>query len=210
MPLDPPVVILADGAFPTHDIPVEALHSAGTLICCDGAANRLVGQSPVPTVVVGDLDSLSAVARKGFGDRLVSLPSQQASDLEKALRWAAENGAEQVTVLGATGRREDHSLGNLLMLLTDFGMPVSLLTDTGTFSAVRESRSFGAFPGQSVSLFPESAAVHITTSGLEYPIDNGPLAPLHRGTSNRCTGEEFSVVTVGGAVLVYQGFAPDP
>ena len=210
MPLDPPVVILADGAFPTHHIPVDALHGAGTLICCDGAANRLVGQSPAPTVVVGDLDSLSAAAREGFGDRLVSLPSQQASDLEKALLWAAENGAEQATVLGATGRREDHSLGNLLMLMTDFGMQVNLLTDTGTFSAVRESRSFGSFPGQSVSLFPESAEVLITTSGLEYPLENRPLVPLHRGTSNRCAGDKFSVVTVGGAVLVYQGFAPEP
>ena len=36
-----PVVILANGSFPTHHIPIEQLKMAGTVICTDGAANYL-------------------------------------------------------------------------------------------------------------------------------------------------------------------------
>ena len=206
MPLRPPVVILADGVFPTHQRPLEALHLAGTLICCDGAADQLLRRGITPHLVVGDLDSLSSAARKAFHDRLAPMPSQDTGDLEKALRRAAEEGAEGVTVLGATGDRDDHSLGNLLMLWTDFGLDVTMLTDSGALYAVRGNRTFTAFEGQAVSLFPESAQVRITTSGLAFPLKNRPLTALHRGTSNHSLGPEFSVAVTGGTVLVFQGF----
>ncbi len=203
-----PVVILADGAFPTHDRPLEVLRGAGTLICCDGAANKLIGRSPEPDAVVGDLDSISEEARSAFHDRLVELPSQQSSDLEKALRWVAGKGAKEVTIIGATGLREDHSLGILLMLWTDFGLELTLLTDTGQFTVVRAARSFRSFEGQDVSLFSESSRVRITTSGLAYPLQDVPLSAPHKGTSNLSLGPVFSVAVTGGAVLVYQGYPP--
>lgn len=206
MPLNPPVIVLADGAFPTHHRPLEALHKAGTLICCDGAANYLLGRSPEPDMVVGDLDSLSTEARAAFHDRLVELPSQQANDLEKALQWAAGEGAKEVIIVGATGRRDDHGLGNLLMLWTDFGLDVTLLTDSGQFTVVHAARTFHSFEGQDVSLFPESSRARITTSGLAYSLQDTPLSALHKGTSNRSLGASFSVEASGGAVLVYQGY----
>lgn len=208
MPLNPPVVILADGAFPTHHRPLEALHRAGTLICCDGAANKLIGRSPEPDAVVGDLDSLSEEARSALHDRLVELPSQQSNDLEKALRWAVGKGAKEVTILGATGLRDDHSLGNLLLLWTDFDLDLTLLTDTGQFTVLRATRSIGSFEGQDVSLFPESSRVRITTSGLAYSLRDAPLSAPHKGISNRSLGPAFTVEVSGGAVLVYQAYPP--
>lgn len=206
MSLKPPVVVLADGAFPAHHRPLETLRKAGTLICCDGAANSLVGHSLEPDAVVGDLDSLSEEARSAFHDRLVELPSQQSSDLEKALQWAAGEGAKEVTILGALGLRDDHGLGNLLMLWTDFGLDLTLLTDTGQFTVVRASCSFRSFEGQDVSLFSESSRVRITTSGLAYSLQDTPLSAPHKGTSNRSLGPVFSVTVTGGAVLVYQDY----
>ncbi len=206
MSFPPPVVILADGAFPTHDRPLEVLRGAGTLICCDGAANKLIRRTPEPDAVVGDLDSISEEARSAFHDRLVELPSQQSNDLEKALRWVAGKGVKEVTILGATSRLEDHSLGNLLMLWTDFGLDLTLLTDTGQFTVVRTDRSFRSFEGQAVSLFPESSLVRITTSGLAYSLQDAPLSAPHKGTSNRSLGPAFSVMVTGGTVLVYQGY----
>ena len=208
MSFNPPVVILTDGVFPTHGRPLEVLRKAGTLICCDGAANKLIGWTPQPDAVVGDLDSLSEEARTAFHDRLVELPSQQSGDLEKALRWVAGKGAKEVTILGATGLRDDHNLGNLLMLWTDFGLDITLLTDTGQFTVVRTARSFRSFEGQVVSLFPESSRVLITTSELVYPLQDAPLSTPYEGTSNRSLGPVFSVMVTGGAVLVYQDYPP--
>ncbi|UCD38502.1 MAG: thiamine diphosphokinase [Fidelibacterota bacterium] len=206
MPLKPPVVILADGAFPTHSYPLKILYSAGTLICCDGAANRMLGSEREPDVVVGDLDSITPEARSAFQNQLVELSSQQSNDLEKALKWAAEEGASQVTILGAVGLREDHSLGNLLMLWTDFGAEITLLTDSGQFIPVHTYHDFHSFEGQEVSLYPDSAHVRITTSGLAFALRDSALSSAHKGTSNRSLGGTFSVEVAGGTVLVYQGY----
>lgn len=206
MRLDPPVVVLADGAFPTHERPLAALREAGTLICCDGGANQLLGQPRLPDVVLGDLDSLNEQAHAAFGDRLVKLPSQQSNDLEKALKWAAEQGAQAVTVLGATGLRDDHAFGNLLMLWTDFGLDVTLLTDSGAFTVVRGRREYAAFAGQVVALFPETTHTRITTTGLAYALKDHPLSAHHKGNSNRSLGDTFSLRVTGGAVVIYQGY----
>ncbi len=206
MPLKPPVIILAAGAFPEHIRPLEALRGAGTLICCDGAADHLLEQARYPDVVVGDLDSISEEARAALKDRLVVLPSQQLNDLEKAIQWAAGEGAGEVIVLGATGLRDDHSLGNLLLPLTDFGIGVRLLTDTGQFAVARGKRSFRSFGGQRVALFPQSTSVRLTTDGLAYPLSDARLTALHKGTSNRSLGDSFWVDAKGGAVLVFQSY----
>jgi thiamine pyrophosphokinase len=207
--LKPPIVILADGTFPTHHRPLEVLERAGTIICCDGAANRFLKRSRKPDYVVGDLDSIDDEARTMFQDRLVPLPSEQSSDLEKALQFAAQEGSREVTILGAVGQRDDHTLGNLLMLWTDFEMEVMALTDAGQFSVTRTTGTFCSFEGQEVSLFPESSQVRITTSGLKYALDQESLPSHHKGTSNLSLGKAFTIQVTGGPVLVYQGYPPE-
>ena len=47
----------------------------------------------------------------------MKLPDQETNDLEKSLEYALEKGAKSVCILGATGKRFDHSLKNLSVLL---------------------------------------------------------------------------------------------
>ena len=51
-------VILANGAFPTHEIPLRELKESKFIVCCDGAINNLVEAQLEPYAIVGDLDSL--------------------------------------------------------------------------------------------------------------------------------------------------------
>ena len=57
--LTEPVVILANGNFPTHPVPLQTLQGAKTIICCDGAAESLINSGRTPDIIIGDLDSLS-------------------------------------------------------------------------------------------------------------------------------------------------------
>lgn len=209
MSLKPPVVILADGAFPTHQRPLEVLERAGTIICCDGAANHFLERFRKPDYVVGDMDSIDEEARTQFKDRMALFPSEQSNDLEKALQFAAENGCKEATILGAVGKRDDHTLGNLLMLWTDFGMELMALTDSGQFSVTRATGTFCSFEGQEVALFPESPEVRISTEGLAFALNQEALTAHHKGTSNRSLGKTFSIRVTGGPVLVYQSYPPE-
>ena len=208
MPLKPPVIVLANGRFPTHHRPLEALRTAGTLLCCDGAADNLLTFTRSPDFVLGDLDSISPRARQAFANRLVELPSQQSGDLEKALQWARQSGVEAVTIIGATGGRADHALGNQLLMWHDFGLALTALTDTGAFQVVRGVGELPSFPGQPVALFPDATTVKMTSRGLVWELTAESLPGLHRGMSNRSRADKIFLEVAGGAVLVFQGY-PD-
>ena len=53
-----PVVILANGDYPSHKKPLLILEDSGTIICCDGSANNLVKHGIEPHYILGDLDSI--------------------------------------------------------------------------------------------------------------------------------------------------------
>lgn len=56
---EPEAVILANGDYPTHPIPLQILANAPYIICCDGGADAYIDRGNVPDVIIGDGDSLS-------------------------------------------------------------------------------------------------------------------------------------------------------
>ena len=52
------IVVLANGEFPKHDIPLHELDIAGSIICCDGAVEPLINYGKRPPAIVGEFDSI--------------------------------------------------------------------------------------------------------------------------------------------------------
>ena len=110
-----PVVIVGNGEFPSHPIPLNHLKNAGTIICTDGSADQLMKHNVTPNAIIGDMDS-TKLKKDDFKGIWNSSPDQNKTDLQKTLDWCIGNDLNDVTVLGTMGRREDHSLGNLHVL----------------------------------------------------------------------------------------------
>ena len=105
-------VIIANGAFPTHAAPLNILHHAAHLIACDGAVIRV----PHADIVIGDGDSVPAE----YHNRLLQINEQEDNDLTKATRYCLSHGWHKIAYLGCTGKREDHTLGNISLLMRYF------------------------------------------------------------------------------------------
>ncbi len=200
-------VIVANGQFPTHANPLAALHSASRIVCCDGAVDKLAAAGLAPNWVVGDLDSLSEAARTRCRDKLVCLREQETNDLTKAFRFCLSHGWNDLVILGATGLREDHTLGNL-SLLVDFALEatVLLLTDTGWFTPLTVSGRLPACAGQQVSVFSFDPVTAVHAEGLKYPLDGLRLARWWQAALNEACGESVSLVFKGGPLLVFQTY----
>jgi thiamine pyrophosphokinase len=203
-------VILANGTFPTHPVPLTLLREADLVVCCDGAAEKLVANGLEPGVIIGDLDSVPEAIRERYGKVLVHDADQETNDLTKAVSWCVRQGIKEVTITGATGIREDHTLGNI-SLLADYSrmIRVSMLTDTGTFSVYDRSTVISSRPGQQVSLFSIDPLLRVTSSGLRYPLDRLMLNSWWRGTLNETEGDSFSLEFSGGQVIVFMEY-PGP
>lgn len=184
-------VILANGSFPANGtIARKILDSAQRIVACDGAADAMLAiSSRTPDVIVGDFDSLSDKARE-CGAELVHVEEQETNDLAKAVRLCRARGWREPVILGATGKREDHALANLFLALD---ARLELVTDTSRFIPLLGERDFEVKPGSAVSIFAPDPATHMTSSGLEWPLDGVEFKNLYCAALNRATAGHVTV-----------------
>ena len=197
------IVILCNGAFPTEAYPLYLLDSAEGVVCCDGAIQKWLEYNPNanPLAIVGDLDSISAELKERFPSVLVHVSEQDDNDQTKALRWVLENHPEasEIVFLGATGLREDHTIGNLGLLmeytrLFDLGdRRVTMVSDYGSAFAITDSSDLHLGEGRRISLFSADNSLHITSEGLEWPLDGVVFDAWWKATLNRTSAPIVSL-----------------
>ena len=198
-----PFIILANGQYPSHPTALNKLHAAGTIICTDGSANKLLENGLTPNVIIGDMDS-STIDQDAFKGLYVKISDQDNTDLDKALEWCKLNSLSPLTVLGASQLREDHTIGNLILLANySDELDINFVTDYFTITCHHGKRSFTSFKQQLVSILPVEDIQSITTEGLEFPLIDEPFPLSSRGISNRATGHQF-IITSSGKIWVFR------
>lgn len=206
-------VILANGDYPTHSIPARLLHETTPLYCCDCAGEKAL-QDPKLEIaaVVGDGDSLPPRLQERIGGRFIHIEEQEDNDLTKATRYAMAHFSPSlldsrptILYLGATGKREDHTLGNISLMMRyhkEMNLKPVMATDYGWFVPVTGDACFESFQGQQVSLFNLSCT-ELTGTGLKW--DPYATTQLWQGTLNEALGDLFTI-KANGDYLVYRTF----
>lgn len=199
-----PVVILANGRFPESGLALGYLNNAGRIVCCDGSVVKLLKYGLEPWAIAGDLDSVPEKIKKKYAGKLHRSDDQETNDLTKAVRFCIEQGITDIVILGATGLREDHTLGNI-SLLADYAESISvkMVTDYGIFIPAIPGLSISSWPGQQVSVFAVDKEMRISSTGLKYPLNQMELQNWWMGTLNECTGDSFSLSFDHGRALVF-------
>ena len=191
------IAILADGDFPESGRVLDILHGADFIICCDGAAQALAGHGLEPGMVVGDLDSLSPALQERYSAKICRCSGQEDNDLTKAMRKAVEFHPESIVILGATGKREDHTLANISLLAEYLEMArpakIEMVSDFGRFEVSDCSREFSATPGQEISIFSFDQTLRIHAEGLEYPTDKVVFDTLWKASLNKALQHKFTL-----------------
>ena len=187
------VVILANGDFPTHAVPLSLLENARHIVACDGAIASLAARNDhlQDIVAVGDGDSVPESLR----DRLIQIDEQDDNDLTKATRYCLQQGW-----------REDHTLGNVALMARYFlemGVEPMLVTDYGWFVVAQGDTDFESFPGQQVSIFNVNCE-RLVSEGLKW--EAYPFRQFWQGTLNEALSTVFSL-HADGCYLVYRTFS---
>jgi len=197
-----PIVILANGSFPSHDEPLNFLLSAGTLICTDGSANNLRDLQLEPHIIIGDLDSIQD--QNTFKGLVIHDTNQHNTDLEKAIEWAIMNSIEKLIIIGSTGLREDMTYSNISMLYNFFKkIDLKIISDQFTIECIAGENVFNSFKGQRVSLFTQNTNCIITTKKLKYSI-NGQIEPSLNLISNESVDDQF-IISCSRPIILFRG-----
>jgi len=200
-------VILANGSFPGHSYPLKSLYNAERIICCDGAAQNLLNIKIKPDFIIGDLDSVSDKIKHQFASILIHQAEQETNDLTKAVYFCIENNWKEITILGATGKREDHTLGNLSLLI-DYAEKanIQMLTDYGVFTPLLKTATLKSYSGEQVSIFSLHPDTVFTFHNLLYPLEKRKLSSWWQATLNEAESDSFTIEFDNGKVLVFREY----
>lgn len=196
LPYEIDAVILANGDYPSSPLPLKLLEEAPYVVCCDGGADAYIANGHLPDIIIGDGDSLSKANQLKYASLLHHNPDQETNDQTKAVQFLLSQGKHRIAIVGATGKREDHTIGNisLLMEYNRMGATVRSYTDYGFFVPCKDTCTFECKKGQQVSIF-NFTAKGLKSEGLAYPIYD--FTTWWQGTLNTCTGSSFTIESEG-------------
>ena len=204
-------VVLANGTFPEHSIPLGILKNAEFLVCCDAAAQTLLERTAMmPHAIVGDGDSLPQQYKERLAEIFHQYDEQDFNDMTKATRFLIECGKvspkkRSIAYLGATGKREDHTLGNISLMgyyKKEYAIDPVMFTDHGVFSSHYGNAVLPTFKGQQVSIFNLSST-EMNSKGLKWQI--APFSELWMGTLNEAL-EDTVEIRANGRYIVFQTY----
>ena len=193
-------VILANGDYPTARIPLEVLSSTPYVVCSDGAANSYIEKGNSPTIIIGDGDSLQEEYLIKYAQIVHCISEQESNDLTKSVRLLIENGKHKIAIVGATGKREDHTIGNISLLIeyARLGAQVRMYTDYGVFIPCKGDCTIETYKGQQLSIF-NFTAKKLKSEGTIFPIYD--FVNWWQGTLNEAIGEKVSISADGEYML---------
>ncbi|MEA3470658.1 MAG: thiamine diphosphokinase [Thermodesulfobacteriota bacterium] len=206
------IFIISGGTIRDHRFLKERLAEASdpVIICADGASRQLIAHDIIPTVIVGDMDSVGEDILRYFkesGSEIVRYPKRKdETDTWLALEHALNMKPDEIIILGALGGRIDHALANifLLVMAAEKGVKTKIVDETSELFVVKDTATIDGNVGDTVSLFPLSSSVSgINLKGFEYSLSDGVMEiGTPYGISNRLTEEEGVISVESGYLLV--------
>ena len=193
-------VIIGGGDFPRKPYPRELIRRADIIVCCDGNAlkaflrNREAifgNDNRRPDAIVGDMDSMSPKLAKEYSNLLVKIEEQDDNDQTKALHHILDHypNVDTIHILAATGKREDHTVGNLGLLMEyarEGSLPqLDMISDYTTAFVVTDSCDLILGRGRKISLFSPDNSLKLKSKGLVWPTDNVIFDNWWQATLNR-------------------------
>ena len=207
-------VLLANGPLDLSRKVRALVATADRLVGVDGGSRHLDVLDRLPDVAVGDMDSIPETLLGRYRDSGVEThlhpPRKDATDLELALELALDRGATRISILGGTGGRLDHTLGNLFLLARCLpaGIPACVMDEGQCVHLVDRSLTLSGAVGDTLSLLPATPEVRgVTISGLEYPLRDATLTfGTSWGMSNVFTESSATVTLRSGRLFVFHLF----
>lgn len=207
-------VLLANGPLTVSPAIRQVISTAGRLVGVDGGSRHLRSLDVRPHLAVGDMDSIPEDLLEEYRRERVEMhmhpPKKDATDLELALELAIAQGATRISILGATGGRLDHTLGNLFLLARCLptGIPVCIMDQEQCIHLTDQTLTLSGAVGDTLSLLPATPeACGVILTGLEYPLHDATLTfGTSLGMSNVFVETRATVTLRSGRLFVFHLF----
>ena len=206
-------VIISAGEINDYERAKSFLRKDDYYIFCDGGLAHAKALGVKPKVVVGDFDSCKPDDFRRCSEyiippEVIRLPREKDdTDTRFAVKLALERGFDDFLLLGSMGKRFDHALGNISVLL--------FLDELGNTAFIADDYSVMQIVGKNPFLIEEKCSYFsvltvagnvsgVTIKNAKYPVQNVSLTcDFQLGISNEVLPEKVAEVSVeNGRLLV--------
>ena len=201
-------VVIANGDFILNDRIKALLDSSERIVCADGGANYLTDTGYSPVLIIGDMDSiLPATVKKFNKTEIIEDTDENTTDSMKAIEYEISQGMDEIVLLGATGKKIDHSLANLSLLKRyDQLTRLTILDDFSETVFVLKDLTFEAEIGRKISLMVLGGSSWVTTKGLKWELDGELQSFGPFGVSNEVSEPSVTVKVFGDGLFLFKLF----
>ncbi len=193
------VFLLLNGEPPTN---LPNISNYEVICATDGAYHFLEKNKIKPNFISGDFDSIENLPKD---IEVIHTPNQDFTDFDKILQILFEKGFKNVDVFGASGKEQDHFLGNLHTAI-QWKNKISLTffdNHSRYFLADKNTEILNSVD-KIISLVPFPEATNITTKGLQYPLQDEKLTFGQRiGTRNKAIKNKVEISFKTGEMFIF-------
>ena len=191
-------LLCAAGDWPSKTIWEPLSQSANRIVGVDGGTDLALSVGLDVNLALGDFDSIENESVERH-----ELPDQNRSDLLKSLEYAASKGVSTVNVVGIEGGDVNHQLATFAALVeAPTELEVNLHLNEHVVMRCLDQLNLWLESGTNLSLFAFTSCVHVSISGVEYPLHEEALAFSTRGLHNVALGGEVNIQTDGVLVVL--------
>ncbi len=185
------------------------------ILAADSGMNALYAAAVTPDIIIGDFDSadekiLAFFQQNKAIDFCTLNPEKDDTDTEFAIRESIRRGADSITIIGGTGTRLDHVLGNISLLGIGLEEQVSmeLLDEHNRIRMIQDALTLEKETqyGKYVSLIPYGGDVQgVTLRGFKYPLSDYTMGGFNSlGISNEIVDNRAEIRFRSGILLVIE------
>jgi thiamine pyrophosphokinase len=205
-------IIVGNGNIEDTSILTENISEGDFTICCDGGLRHTFNEGIMPSIAIGDFDSVSPQILDFYEKRGVRIekypPEKDFTDLELAIKFAVGLEPEEILIFGCIGTRIDHTFAamNTLMRAESAGVRGYIMDNHNKIALIKDRIYIHGKRGDLVSLMPFTEEVQgITTKGLKYELDNFNMKiGVSLGVSNELIGDTAEISLKKGYLFVMQ------
>lgn len=169
------------------------------------------GLGIIPDIILGDFDSCDKDIMEEFStdEKIIAPCEKDDTDTGLAMIKAKQIGADEILLIGATGTRLDHVLGNIgqLVFAQKHGMKAQIVDENNRIQVlehehvISKDQQFGKY----VSFIPVYEAKGVTLTGFKYPLDDHTLV-FHESLaiSNELKKERGKISYKEGCLLMIE------
>lgn len=205
-------LIISSGKINDYKLLDKLICENDYIVCADGGLDHIMQIDKIPNIILGDLDSVSDLGIEYSSKNNIEVEKYSSikdnTDTELAIMHLINKGINDITLIGGTGTRLDHTMANVFLLkkFNKDGVSLRIVDDNNVIYFLVGSMTINRKENRFISIIPLSyEGIVVSLIGFKYPLKDKYIEfSSTLGVSNEIIKDEGVIKIIKGEALIFE------